>query len=444
MARWLSICIFASMQQHAVIIAGAGASGLMAARILAEAGLQVTVLEARDRIGGRIHTVRDLPFTPFADLGAEFIHGKLPETLALMKEAGLGYHTATGSMWQARNGQLQQDEHFIEHWDVLEEKLAQLDENITVDAFLEKYLAGEQFASLRAAVKRYAEGYDTADTARAAMLALKEEWLHEEEETTFRPDDGYAPLMQFLAEKAIQAGAKIYVSAAITDIRWGKENIQAATADGRSFTAGKIILTLPVGVWQAGNTDNGAIRFTPALDTYTHAFRQLGMGGIIKIMLQFKTRFWQEQHRAMENMMFLFSDEEIPTWWTQYPVQTALLTGWLGGPKAAALKDLTDEEILARAVNSLAGIFNSTAAAIREQLGTYHIANWTTIPYTCGSYSYATTGTDAALKILKQPVADTIYLSGEGLYTGSAMGTVEAALAQGKETALQILRQLKI
>jgi monoamine oxidase len=435
------------MQNNSILVIGAGAAGLTAARILAEAGMRVTILEARDRMGGRIHTVRDLPFSPFADLGPEFIHGKLPETFGLMKEAGLKHHRTAGSMWQSKDGRLSKDEHFIENWHVLEEKLEALEENITVDDFLEKHLGGEQYTALRNSVKRYAEGYDTADTSKASMLALKEEWLHEDDSQTQRPDDGYSALIQFLAGKCIEAGGVIRLSSPVKEIRWQQNAVTAITADGREYKAGKVVLTVPVGVWQANDISKGTVQFSPALPEQMAAFGKIGMGAIIKFMMQFKTQFWSEKEmrehtgQKLDDMMFIFSDQQVPTWWTQYPVKSALLTGWLGGPKAAALQHATDDELLELALQSLANIFNVKPEYLKERLGAAHVANWTAIPYTCGSYSYVTTETIAAIHFLKKPVEDTIWFSGEGLYEGNDIGTVEAALASGRQVAEAIIGQ---
>ena len=235
------------------------------------------------------------------------------------------------------------------------------------------------------------------------------------------------------------------MSAAVKEIKWQENTVTAITTDGQEYTAAKIILTIPIGVWQANDVSKGTIQFTPALADHMAAFGKMGMGAIIKFLLQFKTPFWAEKDmqehtgKDMEDMLFLFSDQKVPTWWSLYPVESALLTGWLGGPKAAALQGMTDEALLEMALTSLAGIFSVPAASLKEQLGAWHVANWTSIPYTCGSYSYVTTETAEALKLLQAPVLNTIYFSGEGMYEGSAIGTVEAALVSGKETAENII-----
>ena len=89
-----------------VVVLGAGVAGLAAARGLAEAGLQVVLLEAGARVGGRVHTVRlagsDLP----VEVGAEFVHGRPPELLALIEEAGLTLFEREGKFFSFENSKL--------------------------------------------------------------------------------------------------------------------------------------------------------------------------------------------------------------------------------------------------------------------------------------------------------------------------------------------------
>src|ERR1700676_840803 len=92
------------MNNTDILIIGAGAAGLMAASTLAKAGKKVIVLEARDRCGGRIHTLNHQSFFKNAELGAEFVHGDLPVTLDLLKQAGIPYYSANAEMWRYKNG----------------------------------------------------------------------------------------------------------------------------------------------------------------------------------------------------------------------------------------------------------------------------------------------------------------------------------------------------
>src|ERR1700754_2857658 len=104
------------METADILIIGAGATGLMAAYELSKAGKKVTVLEARDRTGGRIHTLNKSSFFKYAELGAEFVHGDLPVTLQLLKEAGIKVTPADGEMWHYRNGRFSQENQQMEHW----------------------------------------------------------------------------------------------------------------------------------------------------------------------------------------------------------------------------------------------------------------------------------------------------------------------------------------
>jgi len=122
---WLFVqnCFFAYtgnfMQTTDVLIIGAGAAGLMAAYRLSASGKKVIVLEARNHTGGRIHTISHESFFKHAELGAEFIHGDLPVTLNLLKEADIKYSPAGGEMVRYEKGQFLGDGGFIENWDLL-------------------------------------------------------------------------------------------------------------------------------------------------------------------------------------------------------------------------------------------------------------------------------------------------------------------------------------
>src|SRR5438309_10638697 len=100
--------------QADVMIIGAGAAGLMAARELSNAGMNVIVLEGGDGIGGRVHTITDNGFSQSVETGAEFVHGNLELTLQLLREAGLEKLPCNGNVWCSDGGKLVQQDEFIE------------------------------------------------------------------------------------------------------------------------------------------------------------------------------------------------------------------------------------------------------------------------------------------------------------------------------------------
>ena len=124
------------MMDADILIIGAGAAGLMAACELANAGKKVIVLEAQDRIGGRIHTIYENGSSKPVELGAEFVHGNLPVTLGLLHEAGIPYHSASASMWKYDEGKFTTNESFMEHWELLIDKLIKLSQDTSIDNFI--------------------------------------------------------------------------------------------------------------------------------------------------------------------------------------------------------------------------------------------------------------------------------------------------------------------
>jgi monoamine oxidase len=181
-----------------------------------------------------------------------------------------------------------------------------------------------------------------------------------------------------------------------------------------------------------------SINFTPPLDNITKAAAQIGYGTVVKVILLFKERFWPA------DAGFIFSDEIIPTWWTQLPDTTFLLTGWAGGPKAELLSKEDDTVILKKALLSLSNIFNITVDDLQTKLQWAEIFDWQKNEYAMGAYSYATVQTCDALKQLTTSVDDTIFFCGEGLYTGSCPGTVEAAIIVAKKTAAKLITAIRL
>jgi monoamine oxidase len=431
------------MSKTDIIIIGAGAAGLMAARQLGRYGRTITVLEARDRTGGRIYTLENSGFSLPVETGAEFIHGDLQETRQLLKEARISYLPVEGEIWRYRKGKLRKEEDFMEGGHLLEKKLQALKADMTVSAFLDQHFPGDENAEIRNSVKGFVEGYDAADTNRASAFALREEWLGGDAEQ-HRTKGGYTNMIRFLEKQCTEAGCKIKLSTVVKEIRHYKDNVTVACADGTVYEAGKVIVTVPLGILQASADAAAGIGFFPSIDEKLLYARRIGFGTVIKILLEFKTAFWEEAvpGKKPDKLGWLFSDKLIPTWWTQYPDKTPLFTGWLAGPRADKFKDAGDDEILQEALNALGSIFNMDNEKLSGQLTAWRIVNWKSDPFSMGGYAYATVEAREAKKHVNEPVNGLVYFAGEALYEGGHMGTVEGALLSGKTVAAQIISGL--
>lgn len=419
-----------------IIIIGSGASGLMAASTLLKGNHTVILLEARNRTGGRIHTLQS-PFSIPVETGAEFIHGDQPITRSLIEASASEAVLLTGNHYRLKNGKVLQGDLLENEWRLIMERLHALEDDTTIDEFLDQYFKEEQYKSLCNEVRRFAEGFDLADTSRASAFALREEWQESDDEHQYHIKGGYQRIIEYLEEEVKRLGGKFMLSTIVQEIQWSTGKVKVLTADGKSLHAEKVIVTVPLGVLK-----KKMIRFTPSLPKHEQAFEQMGFGSVIKFLVEFDATFWKDHiGRSLDNASFIFSDAEIPTWWTQLPNNAPVLTGWLGGPVTQTIEHY-QTSLFEKAIRSLQAIVGCSERDIRKSIRHWQIVDWSTDPFSHGAYSYATVQTAQALELITKPVDDTIYFVGEACYQGTAMGTVEAALISGKEVGEKFIFSL--
>jgi monoamine oxidase len=415
-----------------IVVIGAGAAGLMAARELARAGKRVTILEARDRCGGRIHPLPSADFGYPAEGGAEFVHGKAPVTHGLLREAGLSLLPIQGTQWTVKDGKFSREESQDPHEAELHRELQELKDDLTVAEFLRRHFVGPEYDRLRHSIERMVEGYDAADPERASILALREEWMDGGRNMQARIIGGYRTLVDFLTAECRNHDVAIHFGSAVSAVEAtnGRAVVRCANSDAHECDV--VVLTVPLPLLKE-------IVLPPAEREKATAAAQIGFGNVIKILLRFETRWWVDKRLDLADLTFLLSDARIPVWWTQHPADLPVLTGWFGGPKTEAMASLSEQELIKAGLASLADIFGLSPQQITQDLVAAQAINWAHDPFARGAYSYATPETRDAQSVLASSGGAAVLFSGEALYRGRDTGTVEAALVSGLEVARIIL-----
>ncbi len=405
-----------------VIVLGAGIAGLAAGRALAEAGKRTLVLEARDRVGGRILTRHVADAGAPVELGAEFIHGRPPQLLALLAEAGLKTYEAAGEQLCFHEGKLRPCPDDVGAWALLD-RLSPDGPDESFEAFLARSGAGAEDA---ARARDYVEGFNAADARRIGTVGLARQQAAEEAiggGVNSRVTHGYVALPEYVRDRALAAGAELRLLTPVEAVEW-QPGACTVHARGRSWTAPKLICTLPLGVLQAR-----AVRFAPepALLAYAQA---VAPGQVQRMVFQFRDRFWAAEN---PDMHFLFASPlHPPTYWTTTPRPSCLITCWVGGPRALTHPEPAELQASARA--ALTRIFGGL-----PPVESVHVHDWMADPFCRGAYSYAPVGAADAYAMLAEPVEGTLFFAGEHTDITGHPGTVHGALGSGLRAAGQAL-----
>ena len=424
-----------------VIVIGGGAAGLAAARRLVETSpkLRLLLLEGQGRLGGRILTHRTADFPLPIDLGPEFIHGRPPETFALLQESGLIAVDIPFHHYDASESPPREDD---APWDAAEELLA----NMTVpqggdesfDDFLKRHPQTPDAVARRA--RAYVEGFNAAEAGRISVRSILESNAEEDAqdgERQHRLIGGYDQLIAALAGVVTRA-ARIECGVIVRRVRWQTAHVEitAETAAGlRTYLTKQAIVALPLGVLQQPADAPTGVRFEPELPTRSLIQHQLVMGDVRKFTLRCRSPFWEEW--ADRDASFLHRlDAPIPVWWTKIPMRTTLLVGWAGGGAAKTIAG--DPASLRRAaVESLSMIFNRPAATIDSEILGLYAHDWHADPFARGAYSYVAVGGADAPDGVAEPVENTLFFAGEHTHRG-LIGTVAGAIRTGQRAAGQI------
>ena len=282
----------------------------------------MVVLEARNRIGGRVYTREDAGLPVPVELGGEFIHGTADVSFALLRAANTVAIDTGGGSFIYEDGELRDgDDPFA----IVEGVMARA-KDLTADASVEAFL--QQLPDDEAEVERtrrytrmIVEGFDAADPRIASTRALAEEWNGDDTGQTsrqFRPLGGYEKLLRTLYGALDPARVELRLATPVRAVRWGRAgvHVDATSSSGvpLAVRARTAIVTLPVGVLHA-NT----VRFEPALPQAKHdALGRLVMGPVVKLVLRFRTAFWERVRdgRYLDASFFHRAGASFPTFWT--------------------------------------------------------------------------------------------------------------------------------
>lgn len=417
-----------------VLIIGAGAAGLSAAASLAGSGLRVRVLEARPRIGGRIHTVHDAQCAMPIELGAEFIHGDTPYTWDLVETTPLLVGSIEGESLVSDAEGLGARDRFWHAWGEVVQRMATMTEDdLPYDAFAAKY-AADLSEEDRQAARSFVQGFNASDPARVSTRWLYGGECKAEEvgDGNYRLLSGYDRLLDALRLRAPEA--EWHLSTVVESIAWKSGEVRVQARGKGEFTARAALITLPVSLLQ----QHGPV-FEPALPAEKlAAIHAIEMGPVIRIVFRFRERFWEQEHPDLTFLLSAERKEAVPTWWTSLPAIVPLLTGWAAGPAAYPLLGKPAEVVAEAAITSLADLMHRDRQEIADLVEAYYMHDWQRDSFSRGAYSWVPSGYTGAAAALAAPVDNTLFFAGEATNTENQSATVHGAIATGRRAAAEI------
>jgi monoamine oxidase len=436
-----------------VLVIGAGAAGLAAARQLSYAGLDATLIEARSRIGGRIFTVHD-PNSPLPiELGAEFVHGEPEELLNVIQAAKLVLDVLPDNHHSSHKGIFSPIPDFWKRLGKLSEGIGRTVHRNQKDISFLQYLDRSHLSrAKRELLLNFVEGFQAADPDKISARSLAdgaEELLSGYKQ--FHVTSGYDGVVTWLRAGINPDRIDIRLNATVTELKWKRgtvimQSVNAAGAALDSFDAKAAIITIPNALLK-----NKSIRMTPELPEKHGAAEKLGSGQVFKMILQFHNSFWEEDefiskrlknNSSLDELNFIHAqDEDVPVWWTASPSRAPTLTAWAGGPKGENLLAEDRQSQIERTLASLARVFGTPRKVIDELLVGAASHDWRSDSFSRCAYTYVSVGGMSAANALAKPVEGTLFFAGEATDL-EEMGTVAGAIASGKRAAHECIQIL--
>ncbi|GBF94512.1 hypothetical protein Rsub_07046 [Raphidocelis subcapitata] len=436
------------------IVIGAGVAGLKAALDLATGGNSVTVLEARPRTGGRIHTLND-PRWGAVELGAQWIHGQPNVLTDLCKERGWKRLPSdlVGGVGYEATSQTTAKEITDAQWTAWEKLFSDLEERIEV--LQEESSDGKNLAW---GVKKFIREEDLTDSQiKGVDFMVNQEWVQEYAASTKRLslnwfdndaedlggdsiiERGYSAVPDDLLSQARAKGVKVLLNQTVAEVDYSEgDSVVVTTTDGQAYTASFAVVTLPLGVLQAKKRDGG-VAFSPRLpSTKRRAIKNLKMGVLNKVILGFPDSAKWTQYNWVDRI-------PLPTdagrWREFFSLRNItgkpLIVAFNAGDAALYGDDPSDETLVADAVSALRAMFGADNIPDPDYS---LVTRWHQDPYTFGSYSVVAAGAKGTeRKDLAAPVGKLLYFAGEAAdvdYPSTVQGAWLSGAAAAKAAVL--------
>ncbi|WPU66648.1 flavin monoamine oxidase family protein [Peredibacter starrii] len=415
------------MNQTKVIIIGAGAAGLMAARVLKEQRVDFIILESTHRLGGRANTLKSHPHIEY---GPEYLHGDTPLTDKLVERFGLTTYDVKFDYHYFKDGEMRATPDF---WERLTHVIEDIDlkNDISFSDYLRMYDQNSKIDQDMA--KIFVEGFDAAD-----LDTISSKELHDMKDQVADPKvrrlrrllNGYGELIENLAQDLLP---HIYFSHIVEEIVWNRDKVTVRGAIKEEdipfeFFGEKVINTMSVGVLRN-------VFISPMPDLLNHFLDQVEMGQVVKMIGEFHPAFFY----AFEDHSFPFvasPDLNFSAWWSASPLHLPIVTAWCGGARARKLTAMTEDERKEVYIQELAKISSLSPEEVRCQIINIHHHNWDEDPSFLGAYSYPRVNYRRMAEMVTS-FENTLYFAGEAFHEEMS-GTVEGALQSGKEAAEEI------
>ena len=413
-----------------VLIVGAGMAGLAAARSLADAGWPVRLIEARDRIGGRVYTNRDwgVPL----EMGASWIHGIKDNPLTDLAQQAQLQTVPTDYYKPARvavDPRLQPLDYQAKTWRKFVERARDQVDGGSLGAAVDAAAASEELSDSDRAQLGYYVSTEIEDeyAADASQLSAT---TFDQGKYTGGPQvvipSGYDALPRLLAN-----GLQIVLNTPVTAVTWRADSV-TVQAGNKSFQGPAAIVTVPLGVLKSG-----AITLDPPLpDAHAYAVNALGFGVLSKSYFRFDRRTWQA-----ENAFYQFMGTQPGLWaqWFTMPIAAGpIVLAFNAGERGRSVESSSPNDLMASALAIARQLFGDNISPVEVRT-----SSWTTDPYARGTYSFHAPGSGLDdRRQLQQPISDRLYLAGEAVGVNNP-ATVHGAVLSGQYAAAELIRRLR-